>query len=126
MAASSRSPLSIVPADIKLDIKLELADGSLLPLTQNQVLKSLTIRDATVDTGLYTLTIPIDKYPASKVRQFFSLFDDIEDRADLAQQKLTLNQLIEMLPIADYFAAEILVDNLIDYILATILGNPNM
>ncbi len=126
LVATSRSPLSIVPADVKLDIKLELADGSLLPLTQDQVLKSLTIKDVTVDVGLYTLTIPIDKYPANKVWQFFSLFDDIEKRADLAQQKVTLSQLIEMLPIADYFAAETIMNNLIDYILATILANLNM
>ncbi len=125
MAATSQSPLAIPPG-VKLDIKLELADGSLLFLTRKQVLKSLTIRDATVDAGLYTLTIPVDRYPANKVWQFFSLFDYIVDRADLAQQKVTLSQLIEMLPIADYFAAETLVDNLIDYILATILANPNM
>ncbi len=126
MAATSRSLPLIIPPGIKLDIKLELADDSLLALTEEQVLQSTTIRDATVDAELYTLTIPLTKYPPEEVRRFFSLFDQIEQRADLAQQKVTLSQLFNLLPLADFFAAETIIDNLIDYILATILANPNM
>ncbi len=125
MAATSQSPPAIPPG-VKLDIKLELADGSFLPLTENQILKSLTIKDVTVDTNLYSAVIPIKKYLADEVRRFFRLFDQIEQKANLAQHKVTLSQLFDLLPLADFFAAETLVGNLLDYILATIAANLTM
>ncbi len=125
MAATSRNPPTL-PPDVQLDVKLELADGTLLSLTRDQVLKSITVRDLTIDAELYTLIIPVTKYSAKPVKRFFSLFNQIEKRADLAQHGVTLNQLIDLLPIADFFAAETLMNNLIDYILATILANLNI